>query len=88
MVMYYLGEHQEALRFYENALEIRQELFSPTHADIAKTNNWIGITYGEICEYKKELLSHEKALEIQQQSLPSYHLDLAKSYNNIGILYG
>ena len=35
MVKYYLGEHKEALKFYEDALKIRQKLLPPTHLDIA-----------------------------------------------------
>ena len=87
MAKYYLGEHKEALKFYEDALKIRQKLLPSSHLDIAKTYNWIGNTYGNMGDYTKELSFHEKALEIRKQSLPSNHPDLAKSYSNISAVY-
>jgi tetratricopeptide (TPR) repeat protein len=59
-----MGEYSKALSHYEKALEIRQQLLSPNHPDLAWPYNNIGMTYYNMGAYSKALFSHEKALEI------------------------
>ncbi|CAF0875137.1 unnamed protein product [Adineta steineri] len=80
------GENDEAIKFLEQAIKIRQETLPSHHPDLAKSYNQIGLTYCNIGEYEKAISSLKKALEINQL-IPTNHLDLAKSYNNIGLVY-
>jgi Tfp pilus assembly protein PilF len=81
------GAYQEAITFYEKALEIDKKTRPPNHPSLAISYNNIGGVYDSMGDYSKALSSYEKALEIRQQSLPTNHPDLAKSYNNIGAVY-
>jgi preprotein translocase subunit SecA/nephrocystin-3 len=86
-VKYQEGEYQEAIRFYEKALAIRQQSLPPNHPDLASSYNNIGMVYDNMGDYPTALSSYEKALTIQQQSLPPNHPSLASSYNNIAVVY-
>jgi tetratricopeptide (TPR) repeat protein len=88
LIKYNQGEYQEAIKFYQKALEIKKEMFSPNHPNLANTIIALGNVYYSMGEYSKALSSQEKALEISQKSLPPNHPDLADSYNNIGSLHG
>jgi Tfp pilus assembly protein PilF len=81
------GHYNEALFFYERAMEIFQKSPPANHPDLATSYNNIGLVYHNMGEYSKALASHEQALEIRQKSLPANHPDLATSYNNIGSVY-
>jgi tetratricopeptide (TPR) repeat protein len=81
------GEYQEAIRFYENALEIRQNALPANHPDLAVSYSNIGLVYDNLGEYSKALSYQEKALEIREKTSPLNHLDSAVSYNNIGCVY-
>ena len=80
-------EPEEAITFYEKALEIYKKTRPPNDPDLIVWYNQIGMAYYDLGEYSKALSSHEGALEIRQQSLPPNHPDLASSYNNIGLVY-
>jgi tetratricopeptide (TPR) repeat protein len=82
-----LGEYQEAIRFYEKALEIYKKTRPPNHPDLGSFYNNIGLVYSNMGDYSKALSSYEKALAIRQQSLPPNHPDLGASYNNIGLVH-
>jgi tetratricopeptide (TPR) repeat protein len=81
------GEYEEAIRFYEKALEIRRKALPLNHPDLAESYNNIGLVYNNMGEYSKALSFDEKALEIRQKTLPPNHPDLAESYNNIGSVH-
>jgi tetratricopeptide (TPR) repeat protein len=81
------GEYEEAITFYDKAVEIYKKTLPPNHLTFASTYNNIGIVYSKMGDYPKTLSSFEKTLEIQQQSLPPNHPHLAMTYNNIGAVY-
>jgi tetratricopeptide (TPR) repeat protein len=81
------GKYEEAIGFYEKALEIDQKNLAPTHSDLAASYNNIGMVYDNMGEYSKALSSHEKAIEIFEKTLPENYPLLATSYNNIGLVY-
>ena len=81
------GKYEDAVQYYETALEIFQKTLSGNHPDFARSYNNIGLVYNNMGEYSKALSYYEKALEIYQKTLPENHLDLAISYNNIGVVY-
>jgi len=81
------GQYREAITFYENSLQIRQNAFTSQHPAVAECYNEIALLYESMGEPLKALSSYEKALKIYQKALPSNHPDLATSYNNIGGMY-
>ncbi|CAF0925921.1 unnamed protein product [Adineta steineri] len=87
MIKYNQGEYQEALPYFEKALEIKQQSLPSNHPSFAASYNSIGLVNDNMGDYPKALSAHEKALEIRQQSLPPNHPDLAASYNNIGLVH-
>ncbi|CAF1385832.1 unnamed protein product [Adineta steineri] len=87
LVHLHQGDYKKAIWYYEQGLEIQQEIRPSNHPDLAISYGNIGLVYINMGEYSKALLSYEKTLEIQQKTLPSNHLLLATSYNNIGSMY-
>jgi tetratricopeptide (TPR) repeat protein len=81
------GKYTEAIKYFEESLEIRQKSLPSNHPDLATSYNNIGQVYSNMGKYSKALSSHEKALEIYQKTLPANHPLLATSYNNIGLVY-
>ncbi|CAF0794620.1 unnamed protein product [Adineta steineri] len=81
------SNYENAIWYYEKALEIRQKTLPSNDPFLATSYNNIGLVYCDIGEYSKALSYYEKALEIRQKTLPSNHLDLAQSYNSIGTVY-
>ena len=81
------GNYQEAITFFEQALEIKKKILPPTDTNLAVTYHNISMVYNKMGDYPKALSSYEKALAIQQQSLPPNHPDLASTYNDIGRVY-
>ncbi|CAF1429434.1 unnamed protein product [Adineta steineri] len=81
------GDHEKAIRYYEQGLEIQQKTLPSNHPDLATSYNNIGSVYDSMGEYSKALSFYEQGLEICQKTLPSNHPSLATSYNNIGNVY-
>jgi tetratricopeptide (TPR) repeat protein len=81
------GEYEEAITFYDKAIEIYKKTLPLNDLSFASTYNNIGNVYRNMGDYPKALSSYEKAHEIKQQSLPPNHPDLAGSYNNMGIVH-
>jgi tetratricopeptide (TPR) repeat protein len=81
------GEYEEAIIFYEKALDIYQKKFPSNHLDLSMLYNSIGTVYLRVGEYSKALSYYEKQLEIDRKCFPSNHPNLACSHNNIGNVY-
>jgi tetratricopeptide (TPR) repeat protein len=87
LTKYAQGGYQEAITFFEKALEIYEKTLPPNDSELASSFNNIGLVYKDMGEYSKALSSHVKALEIKQKSLPPNHFDLSSSYCHIGKVY-
>ncbi|CAF1194029.1 unnamed protein product [Rotaria magnacalcarata] len=81
------GKYQEAVKFYEKALEIDRKTLPEDDASLAPTYSNIGEVYKNMGENSKALEYYEKSTKIFEISLPPNHPDLATSYNNIGSVY-
>ncbi|CAF1331744.1 unnamed protein product [Adineta ricciae] len=81
------GNFQEAIMYYEKAINIYQAEFSPSSPNLFDMYNNIGKAYGAIGEHSTALDYFQKAIHIRQQSGLLDHPDLASSYNNIGTVY-
>lgn len=82
-----LGKYNEALSFFEKALEISLKIFSEEHPDIATIYNNMGLVYDSLGDYTKALEVHNKSLKIRLKIFGEEHSDVATSYNNIGLTY-
>ncbi|CAF1431081.1 unnamed protein product [Adineta steineri] len=81
------GNYEQAIEYYEKALEIQEKTLPANHSDLATSYNNIGNVYEKMGEYSKTLLFYEKALGIWEKTLPANHSNLATSYNNTGSVY-
>jgi tetratricopeptide (TPR) repeat protein len=81
------GEYEDAITFYDKAIEIYKKKLPPNDLSFASFYNNIGNVYRNMGDYPKALSSYEKAHEIKQQSLPPNDLSFASFYNNIGNVY-
>ncbi len=87
LVYFEQGKINNALEFFQKALNIREKVLGSEHKDTATSYNNIGWIYDEQRDYDKALEFYYKALDIREKVLGSNHPDTAKSYNNIGIVY-
>ena len=80
-------DFNNALKFYNKALDIWRNAFGEEYYQIADCLNNMGCMYEIEKDYSKALECHRKALAIQEKCLPKDHPDLGGSYNNIGNIY-
>ncbi|CAF3309224.1 unnamed protein product, partial [Rotaria socialis] len=67
------GEYQQAVTFYEKALEINRKTLPEDDASLAPTYTNIGGVYSSMGEYSKALEYYEKDLHITKKALPPTH---------------
>ena len=79
--------YQEALEYYEKALEIREKVLGKEHPDTAATYNNIAGVYQDQGNYGEALEYYRKALEIKEKVLGREHPYTAATYNNIALVY-
>ncbi|CAF3768994.1 unnamed protein product [Adineta steineri] len=87
MILNEKGNEQEALSYYEKALQIQQEFLPSHHPDLATTHNHIGSVYESMGDSPNALVYYKKAFEIIRQCLPSNHVLRGSAHNNIGKIY-
>ncbi|CAF4613857.1 unnamed protein product, partial [Rotaria magnacalcarata] len=58
---YHQGKYQEAVKFYEKALEIKRKTLPEDDVSLAPTYSNIGIAYNNMGEYSKALEYYEKS---------------------------
>ncbi|CAF4519267.1 unnamed protein product, partial [Rotaria magnacalcarata] len=76
--------YDEAIRFYQQALEIR-EIFDPSsHNDIVILLNNISDVYQQQLKYDDALACQKRALQIREIGDPSNRSHVANILNNIG----
>ncbi len=79
-----LGNHVDALKHHQQALDIRKMAQPPKPRDIAMSHNNIGATLSNLGEHKAALKHHQEALKIRKEAQPPKLCDIAMSHNNIG----
>lgn len=86
--LYYheLGKFEEALVYYNLALEFRNTSTADNQLDRAATLNNIGNIFWKKGQYTKALSYHERSLLLKQALLPKSHPDISASLNNIGVI--
>ena len=81
------GEKQEALEYYQKALDAQLDILRWDHPELADTYYWLGILYESMGKSALALDSYRKALDIwETQNRPKYDT-LAAVYSSMGSLY-
>ncbi|CAF1344712.1 unnamed protein product [Adineta ricciae] len=81
----YLEQHRldDAIKYFEQALEIRHQILPSLHPALAVSYNDLGILYHRQKRYEQALSAYEHCLEIRRRVLPETHYALAIIYNNM-----
>jgi tetratricopeptide (TPR) repeat protein len=78
------GEWDAALKQWKDALEIRIQIYGPSHVDVANVCNNIGIAYGKLHQYPNALLYLHRAFDIR---IDQGYDEVATTLHNIGNIY-
>lgn len=81
------NKYEEALRFAEQSLDLRQTYFPQYHRELRKSYYLRGIVHLRLCYYDLALENFEHCLKIKQKSLPPRHPEIGTIYQNIGLVY-
>jgi len=81
------GKYDEAQRYFEGALEIRERMLGPDHPDVSLTINSLATIYYYKGEYSKAEPLYQRSLAIREKSLGPEHPDVAASLNNLALIY-
>ena len=81
------ASYQDALDYYEKALEISEKVLGEEHPSTATTYNNIAGVYEDQGNYDEALGFYRKALEIFEKVLGEEHPYTATTYNNIAVVY-
>jgi tetratricopeptide (TPR) repeat protein len=81
------GKYDEALPYFEGALEIRERILGPDHSDVSQAINGLAVLHGYKGAYSKAVTLYQRALAIREKSLGPDHPDVAQSLNNLAVIY-
>ncbi|MCK4761584.1 MAG: tetratricopeptide repeat protein [Candidatus Aminicenantes bacterium] len=79
-----LGEHREAVDYYEQTLEIIKKVHGEKHPHVAVILNNLGTAWDDLGEKKKAIDYYEQALEIDRNLFGEKHPKVAIRLNNLG----
>lgn len=82
-----LGKLDDALIFFDEALNTRLTELPENHIKVAISYNNFGLVYFESGEFEKSLEYHYKALNIRISLFGNNHEHVANSLNNLGRVY-
>lgn len=82
-----LGEYQQAITYYEQALASDLETYGEDHPNIAIHRNNLGATWDTLGEYKKAIGYYEQALASDLKTYGEDHPDVAIDRNNLGMAW-
>lgn len=81
-----LGQFQKAESLLVKSLEIRKEIYPPTHPELGTGFSSLASLFGKTGNFSKAGSLHSKALNIRRASLGNSHLLTAESLNNLGVV--
>lgn len=81
------GDTTQALKYYEETLEIQRKILGESHPDIAKSYNAIAAVYDMQGKYAEALNYCMLALDINKETLGNAHTDTAMTCCNISSIY-
>ncbi len=77
----------EARRYYQRSLDIRQKIFGPDHPQTATSLDRVASALWTAGKPKEAITAMEKAIAIYERVLDPEHPHLAKALNNLGMIY-
>jgi tetratricopeptide (TPR) repeat protein len=77
--------HQDANKFLERAVAIREKLLGPDHLDVAETLNHFANNLAEWGHNREALPYYVRSLQIRTQKQGKDHQDIAQVQNDFGI---
>jgi len=80
------GDLQEAATTYEEALEIKTEMFGTDHPKVAATMTNLAMVYSGLAKPNEALALFEKARDIFEETSPGTY-ELAAALNNLAMAY-
>jgi CHAT domain-containing protein/tetratricopeptide (TPR) repeat protein len=81
------GDHDKAVKYYGEALEIYQAVHGEKHATVAKVLSNLSMQYGEQNALAQAVDLQHRAMKIYQQLYGKHHPEIAVSYHNLAGLY-
>lgn len=85
---YYIGNAEDAIRNYREAIRINISAYGENHESTAYIYNNIGAVYSEIGHPEKAIPEHERALKIYESTHPDQiNLDLALTHADLADAY-
>jgi tetratricopeptide (TPR) repeat protein len=85
--LYYLGQHEEALRLLGEAEAILVDVLGPSHPDVAAVLSHVGVIYGDLGDVARAEPAARRSLEIRRRSLGADNpLTLVSAQNLASIL--
>lgn len=83
---HFCAKYQEAIRFYEMALNVKKEIFPADHPSIASCLSNIATSYNSMSRVKESMEYEVKALTMYQNIYGEKHPRVASSYNEIATM--
>ena len=83
-----LGRYNEALSFFKQTAEMRQELSGMPNVDLARALTNVGACLGYLGRHKEAKSYDLKALGMKREVFSPSHPNLACSFNNMGVTLG
>jgi len=78
---------EQALKYYQQAFEMRQTLYIGNHPQVAEAFNNVGSLYKALGNHQQSLKYYQQALEIRKALYTGNHPDIAESITNVGLSY-
>ncbi len=81
------GRYEEAERYHQQALDIREKILNFDHPDVAVSLNGLANVYVEQGKYAKAEPLYQRALLIKEQHFGSNHHEIVSPMINLALLY-
>ena len=82
-----LGEYEQAVKYYEQALANELKTFGEDHPNVAISRNNLGATWDSLGDYQKAIGYYEQALASDIKIYGEDHPDVAIDLNNLGLAW-
>ncbi len=82
-----LGQDEEAIRYYEKAIQAGIELKDLSHSDLGTLLNNVAMIYRKSGRQRAAEPYYKHALEIYEKQLGPEHADVASVLNNLAVFY-
>ncbi|NUO00996.1 MAG: tetratricopeptide repeat protein, partial [Saprospiraceae bacterium] len=80
-------DYQQAIAYYQKALETWIELLGSEHDDIAKVYSGLAFCYHALGKHEQAIKENKKALSILEKKVGLVNIETAKVLNNLGLVY-